>query len=186
MIQAQAQLLASQERYDDALKYYDRVSRYRPDDENVMLGKAELLLRMDRLDDAIEVYREAVDRWPDSAMSLNALGYTLADRTTRYKEAAKLIDKALEIDPTSAAIIDSRGWVLYRLGRYQEALLELERAYERFEDPEVAAHIVEVLWALDRGDEAAGRLADAEERWPEDERLARVRELIESGAAQDD
>ena len=178
MMQAQAQLLSSQERYTEALEYFDRVIIYRPDSEVVVLAKAELLLRMDDVDAAIETYREAVRRWPDSAISMNALGYTLADRTTQYKEAAKLIKKALKKLPESAAIIDSYGWVLYRQGKYEEALSELERAFELLNDPEVASHIVEVLWKLGRVDEAVQRLVDAEEIWPESDMLKNVRAMV--------
>src|SRR5690606_30610528 len=99
MMQARAMLLGTEGRFDEALALYERVIEYRPDDEEPVLGKAELLLRMDRLEDAIEEYRRAVRRWPDSAYTLNALGYTLADRTDRHDEAAKLIRKALEIEP---------------------------------------------------------------------------------------
>ncbi|MBT8079503.1 MAG: tetratricopeptide repeat protein [Gammaproteobacteria bacterium] len=176
MIEAEAQLLASLERYPDALEKYDRVVSYRPDDEGALLGRAELLLRMGRLDAAIKQYREAVDRWPDSAISLNALGYTLADRTERYNEAERLIRKALKLDPDSPAIIDSWGWVLYRKGKNEQALTELQRAYEKLRDPEVAAHIVEVLWKLDRIEEAQEFLADAELLYPDSELLHAVRE----------
>jgi tetratricopeptide (TPR) repeat protein len=178
MLQAQAQLLSSQERYDEALEYFDRVITYRPDSENALLGKAELLLRMGKLDDALDAYRLAVKKWPDSAIVLNALGYTLADRTEEYKEAEKLIRKALKLDPDSAAIIDSYGWVLYRQGDYEKALVELERAYVQLEDPEVAAHIIEVLWHMDRSDEAMERLVEAEERWPESPLLENVRNRV--------
>jgi tetratricopeptide (TPR) repeat protein len=178
MMQARAQLLASLERYPEALDLYDRVVEYRPDSESVALGKAELLLRMDRVDEAIDEYRDAVKRWPDSAMTLNALGYTLADRTTRYREAARLIRKALDKEPDSAAIIDSWGWVLYRQGKYEEALVELNRAYESLKDPEVAAHIVEVLWKVERLDEAKRVLEDAETIFPENEILENVRERV--------
>ncbi len=181
MLQAKAQLLATLERYPEALDYYDKVVAYRPDSEGAHLGKAELLLRMNRLDDAIAMYRESAKRWPDSAMSLNALGYTLADRTDQYDEAARLIHKALELDPDSAAIIDSWGWVLYRQGNNGEALVHLERAYELFRDPEVAAHIVEVLWALDRQDEARSRLDDAELLFPGNDFLQDVRERLLNG-----
>ena len=178
IVQAKAQLYAALERYPESLEYYDRMLEFRPDAEGVLLGRAELLLRMDRVDDAVGQYREAVDKYPDSALSLNALGYTLADRTDDYEEAERLIRKALEIDPDSAAIIDSLGWVLYRLGRYEEALVELKRAYEQLDDPEVAAHIVEVLAALDRHDEAKALLEEAEGRRPENELLKDVRERL--------
>jgi tetratricopeptide (TPR) repeat protein len=175
MVLARAQLLASLERYDEALDFYDKYVTYRPDDESALLGRAELLLRMDRLDDAIEQYRAAAKRWPESAMSLNALGYTLADRTDEYREAEKLIRKALEYDPDSPAIIDSLGWVLFKQGEYEAALAELQRAYEKLDDHEVAAHIVEVLVALERRDEALEMLEDAESRYTDSELLQDVR-----------
>jgi tetratricopeptide (TPR) repeat protein len=140
-----------------------------------LLGRAELLLRMDRLDEALGQYRAVVKRWPDSAMSLNAYGYTLADRTEEYKQAEKLIRKALKYDPDSPAIIDSLGWVLYKLGKYDEALVELERAYEKLNDPEVAAHIVEVLHAMERSDDALAVLEAAESEDPDSKLLHDVR-----------
>ena len=178
MVLARAQLLASLERHDEALDLYDRYVMYRPDDESALLGRGELLLRMGRLDEAIEQYRAAAKRWPESAMSLNALGYTLADRTDEYREAEKLIRKALEYDPDSPAIIDSLGWVLYKQGEYEEALAELQRAYERLDDHEVAAHIVEVLDALGRRDEALEVLEGAESRHTDSELLDDVRNRL--------
>ena len=175
MVLARAQLLASLERYDEALDLYGKYVKYRPDDESALLGRAELLLRMGRLDDAIAQYRGAAERWPESAMSLNALGYTLADRTDEYREAEKLIRKALEYDPESPAIIDSLGWVLFKQGEYEAALEELQRAYERLDDHEVAAHIVETLVALDRRDEALEVLVDAESRHADSDLLQDVR-----------
>ncbi len=178
MVQAKAQLLAALERYPEALEEYDRMIEFRPESENVLLGRAELLLRMERIEDAVAQYRVAVKRFPESSLSLNALGYTLADRTEEFKEAEKLIRKALKYDPENPAIIDSLGWVLYKLGNNEQALVELERAYERLEDPEVAAHIVEVLAALDRHDEALAFLESAEEKTPENELLEDVRERV--------
>ncbi len=178
MVQSKAQLLAALERYPEALEYYDRMAEFRPDSESVVLGRAELLLRMGELEDAIDQYEIAVKRWPDSALSLNALGYTLADRTDEYKQAEKLIRKAVKLDPENPAIIDSLGWVLYKLGRYEEALAELERAYEKFDDPEVAAHIVEVLAAMERDDDALEILEKAEEKTPDSKLLADVRDRI--------
>jgi tetratricopeptide (TPR) repeat protein len=176
MVLARAQLLASLERYDEALDLYGKYVKYRPDDESALLGRAELLLRMGRLDDAIAQYRAAAERWPESAMSLNALGYTLADRTDEYREAEKLIRKALEYDPESPAIIDSLGWVLFKQGEYEAALKELRRAYERLDDHEVAAHIVETLVALERRDEALEVLLDAESRHTDSNLLQDVRD----------
>ncbi|MEJ2530921.1 MAG: tetratricopeptide repeat protein [Halioglobus sp.] len=90
--------------------------------------------------------RAIIARDPDNATALNALGYSLANRTDRYGEAYQLISRALALSPDEPAILDSMGWVLYRKGRYEEALDYLTRAYAAFPDPEVAAHLGEVLW----------------------------------------
>ncbi len=178
MVEAEAQLLASMERYSDALDAYDRVIEFRPESETAVLGKAELLLRMGRIDDAIADYRRCIKRWPDSAMSLNALGYTLADRTDEYEEAEKLIKRALKLDPESPAIIDSYGWVLYRLGENERALEELQRAYSILKDAEVASHIVEVLGSLERLEEALQILEEAELLSPDSALLRDIRERV--------
>lgn len=178
MVEVEAQVLVSLERYPEALDAYERLIEYRPDDEVAALGNAELLLRMGSVDDAIKEYRRSVKRWPDSAMSLNALGYTLADRTAKYAEAEKLIKKALKLDPDSAAIIDSYGWVLYRLGENERALEELQRAYAILKDPEVASHIIEVLGKLEQQDEALKVLEEAELLNPDNKLLKDVREHV--------
>ncbi len=131
---------------------------------------------MGRLDAAIDEYQDAVRRWPESPLTLNALGYTLADRTDRYREAEKLIRKALRYDPESPAIIDSLGWVLYKRGDYEAALEQLRTAYDRFPDPEVAAHLVDVLVELGRAGEAEELLQAAEQRTPDSDLLKDVRE----------
>lgn len=184
MLVARAQLLASLERYDEALESYDQVIAFRPDDESAMLGRGELLVRMERIDDALAQYRAAVKMFPDSASSMNALGYTLADRTERYGEAARLVRKALKLDPGSPAIIDSLGWVLYRQGKLDEALVQLKLAYEGFPDAEVAAHIVEVLWQMDRDDEALAMLEQAEAKSPDHPLLKDIRDRAYPDAAQ--
>ncbi len=172
---AKARLLAVAEEHEEALKLYDKALHDRPDSERAALSRAELLLKMDRLDEALAGYADAARRFPKSALSLNAYGYTLADRTDRYVEAEKLIRKALRYEPESPAIIDSMGWVLFKLGKYEEALVQLERAYEGMQDHEVAAHIVETLVALDRRDEALEFLVEAEALTPDSHFLEDVR-----------
>jgi tetratricopeptide (TPR) repeat protein len=176
MVLAKAQLLTALGAYDDALVYYDKALEFRPADEGTALGRAELLLRMDKVEESIDAYRGAVGRWPESPLSLNALGYTLADRTDEFREAEKLIRKALRYDPDSPAIIDSLGWVLYKRGHNEEALEQLEKAYSQFPDPEVAAHVVDVLVAMERDDDALELLVEAEARNPDSELLRDVRE----------
>ena len=176
MLIAEAQLLVSIDRYGPALALYDKLSEYRPRDESIMLGRGELLVRLDRVDEAIDQYQRAVKLYPDSASSLNALGYTLADRTREYHEAARLIRRALRRDPNNPAIVDSMGWVLYRQGKLEESLEYLERAYADFPDPEVAAHIVEVLWKMDRTDDALELLEKVEAENPDHPLIKDIRE----------
>ena len=176
MLLVKAGLLGSFGKYDDALALFDKAVVFRPDDEAIALSRAQLMLSMGELDQSIAAYREAAKRWPDSSMTLNALGYTLADRTEEYREAEKLIRKALKNDPESPAIIDSLGWVLHKRGKNEEALQQLEIAYASFPDHEVAAHLIEVLVALERNDEAAELLGVAQEQAPDSELLKDVRE----------
>ena len=175
VVALKAQLLISLDRFDEGLELYEKAITYRPDNQNLSLGRAELLLQVGRLDEAIAEYRAAVKRWPDSSMAMNALGYTLADRTDRYEEAEKLIRKALAMNPKSPAIIDSLGWVLYKLGQHEDGLAELQRAYESMDDAEVASHLVEVLAELERHDEALDLLESAEKLNPDSELLKDVR-----------
>ena len=99
--------------------------------------------------------RNILLREPDNARVLNALGYTLADRTQRYQEALGYIKRALELNPQDAATLDSIGWVQYRLGNTQEAVQHLRSAYKLDANAEIAAHLGEVLWV--RGEREAAR-----------------------------
>ncbi|MFP4262850.1 MAG: tetratricopeptide repeat protein [Halomonas sp.] len=110
-----------------------------------------------------------IERNPDNAMALNALGYTLADQgpESRLEEAGELVERAHELDPDNPAILDSLGWVRYRQGDPEAALPWLERAYSAMPDQEIAAHLAEVLWALGRRDEARDLVEEARERFDE-------------------
>lgn len=133
----------------------------RADEANTILNQAialfpeQLLLRLERaflselfddLETAESDLRYILNRDPNNVTALNALGYTLANRTTRYHEALDLIEKAISLKPDDAAIIDSLGWAQYRLGQYEAAIINLEKALEKFPDDEVASHLVEVYW----------------------------------------
>jgi Flp pilus assembly protein TadD len=109
---------------------------------------------------------------PDHAHALNALGYSLAERNIRLPEAHDLITKALRLAPEDPFIMDSMGWVLFRQGKLSEALKTLEQAYKIKADPEIAAHLSEVLWTLDRKDEARQLLKEASKANPDNEVLA--------------
>ena len=126
-----------------------------PDDPALLYARGLAWERRDDIARAEADFRRILVAEPDNVATLNALGYTLADRTTRYREALELIDRARVAEPDNPAIIDSYGWVLYRLGRIEEALVQLRRAYSMQKDPEIAAHLAELLWF--HGDKAAAR-----------------------------
>jgi tetratricopeptide (TPR) repeat protein len=111
--------------------------------------------------------RSIIKREPENAMALNALGYTLSDRTTRYAEAKDLIEKAHRLNPDDPAVLDSLGWVNYRLGNLDEAERLLRQALARFPDHEVAAHLGEVLWAKGEQSEAREIWGKALEQQPD-------------------
>lgn len=167
---------------DDAgeLAAYARGLGAYPDDAALLYARGLAWERRDRIDRAEADLRKILVAEPDNVAALNALGYTLADRTTRYAEAMELIDRARVADPSNAAIIDSHGWVLYRLGRNEEALEQLRRAFTLQKDPEIAAHVGEVLWVLGKKDEARKYFDEARKLDPENRALRRA--LSKTGA----
>ncbi len=132
---------------------------------------AEKLGRIDLLEADI---RAILKTEPDNAHALNALGFTLADQTDRYEEAYGYLKRAIEIMPDDAAIIDSWGWVHYRLGQYDEAIRLLRKALSRLEDAEIAAHLGEVLWVSGKQQEAREVWQRALQKSPDDPMLQKV------------
>jgi tetratricopeptide (TPR) repeat protein len=132
---------------------------------------AEKMGRMDLLEADLKT---VIKHDPTNADVLNALGYTLADRTNRYQEAHDYIKRALDLSPDNFYILDSMGWVLYRMGRLEESVQYLRRAKALNDDPEVSAHLSEVLWVKGDKEEAREVLDSALKTTPEDEKLLEV------------
>lgn len=153
-------------RFEEALDALDEALAGRPEDGTLLLARGALLELTGRLEDALADMRAAVALAPDSAIALNALGYTLADRTRHLEEAYRLIRRAIEIEPDSGAILDSLGWVFYRQRRLPEARTYLALAYAQFPDAEVAAHLGEVLWQQGEREAARRIWEEALERSP--------------------
>jgi tetratricopeptide (TPR) repeat protein len=151
-----------------------------PDNIELLYARALMWERQDQIDRAEADLRRVLVIAPDNVAALNALGYTLADRTTRYREALELIDRARVADPGNAAIIDSYGWVLFKLGKPRDALEQLRRAYALQKDPDIASHLGQVLWVLGRKDEARRYFDEARKRDPGNRSLQRA--LRETGA----
>lgn len=129
---------------------------------------------MDRVDLMEQDLRRILVKEPDHVQALNALGYTLADRTERYEEAFDLIQRALELSPGDFYILDSMGWVLYRLGKHDEAIEHLREAMRIRQDPEIAAHLGEVLWVKGDKDAAKEIWETALQETPDDSHLLDV------------
>ncbi|WP_371181160.1 tetratricopeptide repeat protein [Xanthomonas sacchari] len=165
---------------DDAgeLQVFERGLAAYPDDNALLYARGLSWERRDRIDRAEADLRKILVTEPENVAALNALGYTLADRTKRYREALQLIDRARTADPDNAAIIDSYGWVLYRLGKTQEALVQLRRAWSLVKDPEIAAHIGQVLWEQGKHDEANKYFEEARKLDPDNRALRRALEQV--------
>jgi tetratricopeptide (TPR) repeat protein len=151
-----------------------------PDDVSLLYARALMWERQDDIAQAEADLRRILVIEPDNVMALNALGYTLADRTTRYAEALALIERARVANPDNAAIIDSYGWVLFKLGKPREALEHLRRAYTLQKDPDIASHLGQVLWVLGRREEARRYFEEARRLDPDNRALRRA--LQETGA----
>jgi tetratricopeptide (TPR) repeat protein len=143
----EADKLSSRNHLAEAVQLLDRGLEEFPLSTSLRYSRSMLYEQQGNLSLAEQDLRDILAREPDNSTALNALGYTLANRTDRYQEAAELISRALALSPEEPAILDSMGWIKYRLGEYDEALTYLRRAYRAFPDPEVAAHLGEVLWA---------------------------------------
>ena len=151
---AQGEILRKQHRYKEGVEMYSRALQQNREDTTLLYARGLMAEKVDRLDMAEADLLKVISKEPDNANALNALGYTLADRTARYKEALKYIQRAAELVPDDPAILDSLGWVSYRLGKMDDAIKWLSKAFEKLEDAEIAAHYGEVLWHTNQKDEA--------------------------------
>lgn len=151
---AQGEILRDSQRYEEAFDIYSRALQQNPDDPDLLYARALTAEKVDRLDITESDLIKVLSAEPENANALNALGYTLADRTERLQEALDYIRRAAKLVPDDPAILDSLGWVSYRLGKMQDALKWLSMAFERLEDAEIAAHYGEVLWKSNQQDKA--------------------------------
>jgi len=174
LLLVEGELLADADRAPEAMILYDAALAETPDVDDLLYARAMLAERVGRLDLLEQDLRTLIQRDPNNASALNALGYTLADRTTRYDEALELIRRAFEIRPEDAAIIDSMGWVHYRIGDSRAALNYLRDAYARSQDPEIAAHLGEVLWTSGEVQQARELFEQALRAYPDNEVLKRA------------
>lgn len=151
---AEAQLLRDFKDWQQAYEVYGEASARFPEDSDLIYDQAMMAEKADHLDVMETLLRQLIATRPDHHHAYNALGYSLADRKVRLPEAKKLIEKAVELAPNDAYIQDSLGWVEFRMGHAQRALDILQEAYAKRPDPEIAAHLGEVLWSQGQREQA--------------------------------
>jgi len=156
--QTEAQLLRDNGDAAGALAVLTKALAEHPDQPDLLYDTAMVAEKLDQIDVAEARLRRLLELTPDNAQALNALGYTLVDRTPRIAEGLDLIEKALKLSPDDPFILDSMGWAMYRMGKLDGAETYLRRAMAERPDAEIAAHLGEVLWVK-------GERAKAQEVW---------------------
>lgn len=174
LLEGEAQLLRELGEFKAAMAVYEEGLKQFPDDRDLKYGRALLAEQLDRVDILEEELRDILKKNPEDAHALNALGYTLADRNERLPEALDYIQRAYAIEPLDAAVLDSMGWVNYRLGQLDKALEYLRKAHATLHDPEIAAHLGEVLWKQGLQDEALAVWERASQAFPDNTVLKAV------------
>jgi tetratricopeptide (TPR) repeat protein len=173
LLQAEGEILTEEKRYQEAMDLFNKAIKEETHPD-LLYSRAMLAERMGRLDILETDLKAILDKDAENATALNALGYTLADRTERFGEAYAYIKRAYEISPGDFYILDSMGWILYRLGRLDEAVDFLQKALELRNDPEIAAHLGEVFWVMGNRQAAKEIWETALEGTPTDDRLLEV------------
>lgn len=152
---AEGEILRNDKQFQKAFQLYTEALAELPDNIDLLYARALTAEKVDMLDVTIHDLQEIVERQPNNVQALNALGYTLVDRTDRVAEGVKLVERAFKINANDPAITDSMGWAYYRQGRYEEALRLLRKAFTQNQDAEIAAHLGEVMWVS--GDQEGAR-----------------------------
>ncbi|MFL6698108.1 MAG: tetratricopeptide repeat protein [Vitreoscilla sp.] len=157
----EVQLLLDEKKLTEARDVLNKANTANPDDVDLVYQEAMVDERLNRLDEMEKLLRHILVLQPDNSQALNALGYSLADRNLRLDEALSMVRQAHELSPADPFIVDSLGWVEYRMGHFDTAATLLAQAYSSRKDTEIAAHLGEALWADGKHDEAARVLRDA-------------------------
>jgi tetratricopeptide (TPR) repeat protein len=173
---AEGQLLYDRAKYTDAMDLYSRGLMEYPGNIDLLYARALTAEEIDRVDLLEADLRAILEDDPNNASALNALGYTFADRNYRIHEALGFIERALKIRPDDPAVMDSMGWVQFRLGNYTKAETYLRKAFALLDDAEVIGHLGELLWAKGDHEEARKMLREALQRHPDDEYLNKLLE----------
>lgn len=182
LLLVQAELYSQQKQYEKAFNLLTDALVDFPEQKELLYTRALMAERVNKPEIAKADLKKILAMEPDNVEALNALGYTLLNNPDGYAEAEKYLQRALRLEPEAAVIIDSYGWLQFKLGNKVKALEYLQKAYEKQPENEIAAHLAEVLWALDKKDEAKKIFNKAIKDAPDDEYLLDFQRRILNGA----
>lgn len=171
LLLTEAQMLRDAKQAGAAFDLIGKALERMPDQPDLLYDYAMLAEKLEQVDLLESSLKKLISLKPDHAHAYNALGYSLAERNLRLPEAQGLIEKALQLSPEDPFIIDSMGWVLFRMGKNKEALEYLRKAYATRPDPEIAAHLGEVLWVAGERSEAEKIWLEASKKTPDNDAL---------------
>ncbi len=178
LIQSEAQILRDAGQPDQAKAVLEAGIKQQPNNPDLLYDFAMLAESQKDIDSMETSLRKVIELAPNSQHAYNALGYSFADRNVRLNEAVTLIDKANQIAPDDPFILDSLGWVKFRLTKYDEAEQAMRRAYKLRPDAEIAVHLGEVLWTMGQKDDAKKIWRDARQKDPENQTLKETLERL--------
>ena len=181
LILMQAELFSQQKQYEKAFALLSDALLEMPEQKELLYSHALMAERIGRLDVLEADLKKILAKRPDDAEALNALGYSLLQKADRYADAEKYLQQAIRLKPDEAVIMDSYGWLQFKLGNYEQALVYLQQAYAKQQETEIAAHLAEVLWVLGRKTEAKKLFNEAIKKAPEDEYLLDFQQRILNG-----
>ncbi|MDH5571641.1 MAG: tetratricopeptide repeat protein [Gammaproteobacteria bacterium] len=171
---AEGEILRNAKQYEEAFDLYTTALQQMPGNARLLYARALIAEKFERVNIAIQDLELILKNASDNVEALNALGYTLIDRTDRLEEGLAYIERALAIKPDDPAILDSLGWAYYRMSKYDKALEYIQNAFTRMRDSEIASHLGEVLWVMGERDAARKVWDEALEQTPTHELLLKV------------
>jgi Flp pilus assembly protein TadD len=178
----QAELFSQQKNYEKSFEILSKALAENPNQKEYLYARALIAEHLSKLDVVEGDLNKILAIEPNNVETLNALGYSLLNNPSRYVDAEKFLKKALSLSPNEAVIIDSYGWLQFKLGNFSGALNYLQQAYDKQKEPEIAAHLAEVMWASGKRDEAEKLVSRLIRENPADEYLKDVEKRIFKGA----
>ena len=178
VLRIKSQLLQDAERYLEAVEVLTKADKLRTNHPDILYQRSLVYEKLGKIELAEQDLKAILSNSPDNAPALNALGYLLTVNTQRYKEAQEMIQRAAKLNPDDPAIMDSLGWVAFKLNELETAETELRKAFKLLPDAEVGSHLVQVLHARGKTAEAKQLLADLMAKYPNNKLLVEASKRV--------